>query len=412
MDRKSFFKSIFPSFTFSNNTDIPKKFGKSYWYQLPGFNNGNQNFLKDFQEIPELNAIINIRARARASWRLKIVDKKTKKEVNQGQDQIKLLKSPNWFQGGGEFWKQSSLFHDIYGNEYLYLLTPLGMSRNYKGLFTLDPSRVVIIYKPTDGSAELFFLDPTGEALMYKYRLTVGSNYDLQRENIIHLNDNRVDPKEILKGTSKLKALKDPLNNIRAAYRKRGIVLNMPIGILTNGISDALGQAVPMDDDEKKDVQYDLRAHGPVPIITNLAVKYNTMEINARRLGLFEEVTEDTGRICDSYGVPFKLLSQLKGNTLNSSGSELRESIKQMYEETTIPESNELIDALNMFFGNDSKSWELQASFAHLPIFAEDVKTRAETINIMITALNTAFQSEAISIQTYKNELAKLGLES
>ena len=59
-----FFKSFFSS-RFN-----PEKYGNAYFFSVNSEGNistGEANPLKEFLEIPELNAIINIRARAMAS---------------------------------------------------------------------------------------------------------------------------------------------------------------------------------------------------------------------------------------------------------------------------------------------------------------------------------------------------------
>ena len=315
---------------------------------------------------------------------------------------VRILRAPNWFQGQGEFWRQTSLFHDIWGNEYMYFLRPFGMANSYKGLFTINPENVEIEYK----SETEFFMDESGEAVKYFYVTDDGKRMPLDKENIIHLNDNRVQKKNLLKGTSKIESLRGPLENIRLAYKKRNIVLKTPIGILSNGQSDAIGQAVPMDPTEKEKAQTRLEIRGPNPIITNLAVKYDSMDIDSRKMGLFEETKEDTLKICDAYGVPYEMLAAQKGVTY----ANLKEAKKQFYEETIIPDAQEKVDALNLFLGTDSRTWHITASFAHLPVFAEDIKNRAVSLKQMIEALSKALADGAITLVQYKIELQKFGI--
>jgi len=408
MTRKEFFKNIFSS---SSKTE---KWGNSYFYPLNSTTNifSGNNYLKDFQEIPELNAIINIRARAISSWKLLMLSKETGKEQAANQSLIRILKTPNWFQSQREFWRQSSLFRDIYGNEYLYFLRPVGMTNTNKGLFTLDPAKVKIVYK----TKTPYFLEAIDEAVVYKYDMGNSNYLPLDKSALIHLNDNRVkgqsgmqatgDEDSFLKGTSKIASLQAALKNIRAAYTKRHISLESPIGVFSNGQSDAIGQAVPMDPDEKSEAQSKFKTRGPTPIFTSLAVKFDAIQVNARNMGLFEETREDTGRICDAFGVPYELLASQKGVTFTN----LKEAKKQMYEETIIPDAQEKIDALNQSIGAEGKSWEISGTFNHLPIFAEDLNTRAMTLNTMIDALDKLLLNNMITTEQYKKELEKFGL--
>lgn len=386
-----------------NNLIRPKKDGSNWFYPISSssINFGSFDYLKQFQEIPELNAIINIRARAISSWDLKIVSKATGKEVGNNETLVKILRNPNWFQAQSEFWRQSSLYRDIYGNEFIYFLTPTGMPNSYKGMFALDPSSIKIKY-----TGDKAYFTETDKNIEYVYVFPGGETLNLELSNTIHLNDNRVDPLNFLNGTSKMQSLAGPLENIRKAYEKRNIVLRMPVGIMSNNQDDAIGQAIPMDADEKKDVKHKIMTRGAFPIITDLNVKYNAMAINAQNMGLFEEVREDTTKICDAYGVPYEMLGSQKGVTF----SNLKEAKKQFYEETVIPDAQEKVDALNQQLGTEGKSWELQADFKHLPIFSEDVKDRAESLDKLVTALSKAYADQAITLEQYQSELKKLGL--
>jgi len=379
------------------------KLGSTEWYPVGTANKlfGTGEYLKDFLEIPELNAILNLRARAISSGIITIQSKQTGKEQAANQSLVRILRSPNWFQGQDEFWRQSSLFRDIWGNEYIYFLTPVGLATTYKGMYTLNPDQMAISYdKQTP-----YFLQMSGESVKYSYTIN-GTKIPIDKASVIHLNDNRVETNNILLGTSKLKALQPALKNIRAAYTKRNIALNMPIGILSNNQSDATGLGVPLIPGEKKEVQQALRDHGQLPIMTSMVLNYSDMTINANNMGLFDETREDTARICDAYGVPYEVLASQKGVTF----ANLKEAKKQFYEETIAPDMNERIGAINNHLDTDNKSWHIVVSFAHLPVFAEDLRQRAQTVNTMTMALNRALTDGAITIDQYQTELKKFNI--
>jgi len=364
---------------------------------------GNANqYLLDFLQIPELNAVLNIRARAMASGKTDAISKVSGSPANANQSLVRVLRNPNWFQGSKEFWRQSSLFRDIFGNEFIYFLTPLGMPLSFKGMFTLNPARVTIRYK-TDG---LYFMNESDEGVEYIYTFN-GVEHKLDKENLIHLNDNRVRVDKLLEGTSKIESLQPAIKNIREAYQKRNIGLHMPIGIISNDASDnALGVTTPMDAEEKDRVQERLRVRGAVPIMTSMAVKFDGMEISSQKLGLFEEVREDTGRICDAFGVPYEVLANQKGSTY----ANLKEGKKQMYEEGVIPDVHEKDSAINNHIGTESKTWEIKTDFSHLPVFSEDIRQRAISVKQMVEALSKALADEVITTDEYRAELTKLGI--
>lgn len=392
--------------TFYTPRKLPERFGGDYFYSIGSTKDifNSENYIQDFLSIPELSAILNIKARAMSSWELFIESKATGLAAPANESLVRILRSPNWFQGQSEFWKQSSLYRDIFGNEYLYFLTPVGMNNTYKGLFTLDPSKVIIEYK----GSKAFFSESTNEGVSYFYDIGDNEKILLEKEKLIHLNDNRLQSgKNFLKGTSKLKALQPALQNIKAAYQKRNIVLNMPVGIISNNQGDATGYAIPLNPEEKKNAQEQIRNRGGLPFITGLSVNYSDMNVNSNSLGLFEETKEDTAKICDAFGVPYEVLASQKGTTFTN----LKEAKKQMYEESVIPDAEEKIDALNLALGTDKKSWHVIAKWSHLPVFSEDVKQRAISLKQTVEALNTAIQAGIITQDQAKEELKRYGID-
>jgi HK97 family phage portal protein len=392
---KEFYKNLFTP------TNPPKQNDNgSYWYPIGSLSDfSDTKYLQQFLMVPELNSIINLRARSIANWKLELISKATGLPAKNNESIVRILNKPNFFQSQVEFWRQSELFRAIYANEYIYFLTPAGMSSTYKGMFTLDPAKVKIEYKPEG----YYFHDSTGENVKYWY-IDGENKIELEKKNLIHLNDNRVTPDNILKGTSKLSSLQPNIQNIISAYEKRNIMLNMPIGVMTNTSGDSFGQAMPMDEKEMLSTTNSLKRKGSHPILTNLAVKYESITNSPTSMGLFEETREDTAKICDAYGIPYELLSSQKGTTFTN----LKEAKKQMYEDSIIPDANEKIGALNEMFAG--KSFEVSGTFKHLAVFAEDQKQRSISFKQMVEALSKALADNAITIEEYKIEMNKFNI--
>ena len=185
----------------------------------------------------------------------------------------------------------------------------------------------------------------------------------------------------------------------------------MPVGILSNNNpSDAQGITMPLDAEEKSEAMIQLKQRGALPILTNMALNYNSMAINAEQMGLFQEIRADLERVCDEFGVPYELLASEKGNRFASNQNTAE---KWFYENTVIPDTDERISALNHFFEKKNRgamTWELKASFDHLPVFQENVKERSQSLNTLTMALNRAFTDGAITIQQYQDELKKFAI--
>jgi HK97 family phage portal protein len=372
----------------------------------------SKNYSKDFKEVPEVNAVISLKARAFSSMKLQVVSKETGKQVNNNEPLVKVLRNPNYYQSQKEFLYQTKVFQEVYGNEFIYPLAPSGLSTNYKGLFSLPPDLVEIEY-PSRQPA--FYLSEDFIAGI-KYKATFGtSTKTFVPKELIHINSINITQREDswLNGVSPLAALQGPIANIRASYEARNVLIERrgALGILSNGSVDVTGGAVPIDPKEKTELQSQLRRYGLTKdqyqfIITNLNLKWQQMAIDADKLQLHEETRESLTRICDVYGVPFELMGNQKGVTFDNK----KQAIRSLYQETIIPEAQEWVDTLNSFFGTEGKSWHIVATFDHLPIFAENIKERAASIATITTALSKAYQDGAITIAQYQAELAKLNV--
>lgn len=376
-------------------------------------------YLKDFIEIPELNAVINYKARAHSRVKFDIISKQTGKPVSNSESIIKVLRKPNWFQTTEEWLYQAELYKSIFGNEYHYFLSPVGMGKTIKAIYTLPPQHMFI--KCTD---QFFFLNSDiPEGVEYFFSLPDGEkHYPIEPNELLHLNNNRVSyvpdkhlhTKEMrtnyLYGTSKLASLTPALTNLRQAHEGRYTLRSLPAGILSNTAKDQAG-AVPMLPEEKKGLHENMKKYGVSVdknqlIITGLSLKLNETIVDIKKLMLYEETEEDTAAICDMFGVPFELVGSKTGITYENK----KYAERQLYEDTIIPESAERIQALNNKLGTDSKSWEIVGTFDHLPIFQENQVERSQVLEKIVNALNKALQDGAIDIEIYKKELLKLGI--
>jgi phage portal protein BeeE len=342
----------------------------------------DKSALTDFLEIPELNAILNIKANMAANGIRQVLNKADNKPAKNYDPNVRILRNPNWFQTEKELRKQANLFKYIFGNKYLYFLKPFGRN-TVSAMFALPPNLV--------GIQELKEIPFFSAESLYNYYLLVNNKeIDLENENIIHLNDNNVkfDAQQsgnFLKGTSKQAALQTPLKNIRGAYEARNklITNHGALGILTNDSKNADLGTVNLDTQEKADLQNDFRQYGITKnqwhvILTNMSLKWQQMSMNTKDLMLFEEVIEDTTKICDAHGIPYELLAKVKNDTFTNKAA----AEKAAYQNTIIPESEEEDEALNKFFETDTKSWYIKTTFDHLPIFQDDVKEKATSNNI------------------------------
>lgn len=404
-------KSLLQGFIRFTPMNPPQREG-SYFYPVYG---GAHTFddlqlLKDYQQIPEVSAIVNMKARAFSKMQIRQVSKTTGEDQKKYEDNIKVLRSPNYFQSLNEFMMQTKTFRELFGNEYIYLNYPYGFSPlSSKAMFTLPPN--LMTTKTPDKRPFYMTLEPDIE-----YEFLWGSDkYPINKEALIHLNSNRVEmmPKNWVEGESWLSYQRAVINNIRSAYEARGFLIENrgAMGILTNAGKDQAG-TIPMDQKEKDDLRTKLSTYthekNKVPwILTSLALNWKQISIDdPSKLGLFEEVKTDFYKLCDAAGTPPELFGSDKGTTFENQ----KWAERRLYENTIIPEAEEWIGALNAAFETDKRSWSIIGSFQHLNIFQENLKERGYALNLLSQGLHNMYSDTAISLQDYQNELRRAGL--
>lgn len=392
----------------------PTRWGSSWFYPFWGSSPTWQDVdvLDAFNTVPEINAAINLKARAHSNGIYKHVDK----DGNEVDDDLnKVLKTPNWFQAQPEWIRQSVLFHELYGNEFQFLFFPVGMPQKVTRIFTLPPNLVTVEYKE---KTPFFLFKDAPENISYVLTYDGGSQKTIDADQVIHLNDNRVTlkspiDKELLAGESKLKPLKAVINNIKMAYESRGVILKYrgALGILSNAGKDGTGSPLPIEPGERERLQTEYRKYGGLEdqfnlIISDSNLKWQQMGANPDRLGLFEEIEKDFDKILDAFGIPPEMFASKEGSTYENQ----KQAEKGLYLRTIIPEANERASALTakLLAGTTDR---IAVDFSHLPMFQSDLNEHGAALKVIIEALSKAFMDGAISMQQYRAELIKYGIE-
>lgn len=391
-----------------------KQSNGSWWYS---FGAGKYNpykaieNLEAFQQVPELNAVINWKASAWRNAKINLVNIETGDIIKEDLD---IFKFPNYHQGYGEFMRQTKLFHEIFGDEFIYLRSS-SFSRNIpiekiKSIVPIPPNLVTI-----HSGLKPFWQEKDYDDVYYRIKWN-GMRHKIDLRDILHFNDNRVDVTgnkqniengEVYRGESKIQSLLAPVNNIKASYGTRGTNLKEsgPRGILSNGTSDDMGVTIPLDPKEKKDIQEQLSGYGSQEgqnrhVITNQNLRWQPMSFPTAHLKAFEEVTEDHKRICDAFGLKIDIFSREKGSTYENQ----KQAEKEAYSNTILPEFREWIDGWNnkLVLPTGTK---LTGSFSHLPIFSEDLSQTATATKNIVDALDKALVSGAITLEEYQEVL-------
>lgn len=381
---------------------IPIDFGNDFLSSALGIN--DSKYLEYYLTIPELQAVVNYRAKCFGSMKVKL-RKKDGADVEKHAI-LDLLNQPNILQSFSEFARQFSIYRDTAGNGFIYTLFGTSIEKT-QALWNISPYGSEIEINKT---AQLHKVTDYKEIIKaYKF-LTDNKQIEVTPEEVIHFADNLViDPKKLdLKGRSKLQPLTQTLENIKTAYESRGIILgNSPLGMITNDSTDAVG-TVPLDPKEKKEVQDQMKGYGTSKgkysyLISSAKLKWQSMSVSITEQH-FKEVTEDMRTICNAFAFPPDLL------LANSTYENIKEAKKQLYQDSIIPEANDWLSGLSSAFGLMESNLELHADFTHIAALQDDFEKKTRMWNVATMALNKALADQAITVEEYKATLEKIGM--
>lgn len=364
-----------------------------------GLNAQDQKFLELYLGVPELQAIINYRGRVFAGMRVKAVDKEgNEKDI----PQLDLFAQPNPLQNFKEFAMQYHVLRDVFGNDFIH------------PVFGTDPKMTQALWNMPPMNAEVIpvsdklipFNMTKKEEIIKRYDFEYNdSTISYEPGEIIHYNDNQVlyDADEWMLGDSKIRPLVQSCENIKLAYEARGVLIqNSALGILTNESKDGIG-TTPLETKDKEQLQKDYRKYGLKlnkwqMIITNAALKWQSMATDVGKLKLFEEVDADFRSIANAYAFPPEILQT------DSTYENKEKAITQLYEDAIIPEADEFLQGLRNFLELD---FELRADFSHIPQLQVNLAERSKSIQLAALGLSKARESNLIQEKEAQEQFNK-----
>ena len=166
------------------------------------------------------------------------------------------------------------------------------------------------------------------------------------------------------------------LSNIKIAY-ERNVIRRERGMIISSADVDGMTGSMPMDDDEKKEVQADLKTNYGFRegqsqfMVTRHNINVHNIDQDVRKLGLLNEISSDAMVVSERYGVP-EVLTKLymKGATFENQESAER----RMYQNTTIPEENDRWEDINNWLKCRDFGFEYAPTFDHIPVLQENKK--------------------------------------
>lgn len=384
----SFFQTIQAAFTdLVNNDDrvinqVRSEFLGNYqlWGKKEAVWIDMSNKFQLYIQIPELRAVIDKRASMMMTNKPVMKDKDG--NVVEKHWLIDLIKNPNATQSWQDVIFTLAVQDGIYSNAFAY--SPK-LSFDVRKIIVPLPTDHVII--DTNGK-RLNAMDIDGLIDKYRFRYDDGKVENVAIEDMLYIMTS--DGINIINPKSRLEGLQLPLSNIMASYKKRNVLLEnlSSPGVLSGGKTD-IGGAIPLTVEERHELQRSfIKRHKNEIIVTETPVTWSPMSFPTKDLMLFEEVKEDFLKVIDAYGLNMNIFSSTEGSTF----SNVRDSIRMVYTDTIIPETETLYQSIISFYGLDKEGYSLHADFSHLPVLQTDEsvknsadKTKVESWTLMLS---------------------------
>lgn len=339
-----------------------------------------------YQELPELQAVVNRYAKMVASAN-PIVKDKDGNIVEKGHWIFDLIDRPNAMQSWGNMMYMVAINKAVTNNAMIYAPKMTFGSRQL--LLPLAFNNVQII--PTGKT--LRQTDKSGFIKEFKIPKDATGTYESYLpEEIVYFAE--PDGINLFNTVSKIDGLKYPLSNIALQYKKRNVLLKnlFALGILSMENSDGMS-AIPLDPKEKEELRKDLmKRNDGMPVITDKPAKWDSMSFPTKDLMLYEELGADMIAIIDAYGLNqhmFGANSESRGSTF----SNVEAGEKQAYNATVIPDTEIMYDEITKQLKLDKDGLYLCPSFDHISSLQDDMNKSAQAL------LNRSQALEKISAQ-------------
>lgn len=326
-----------------------------------------------YKEIPELQAVINRYSKMVASANPIVCDKDGNPIDPNGHWIFDVIDRPNAMQTWGNLMYMVAVNKCVTNNALVY--APKGTLGNTQNLTPLAWNNIKVVatgksLRQTDmnGFIQKFEIPENDKGMFGNF---------LPNE-VIYITE--PDGINLFDTCSKLDALKYPLSNIAAGYKKRNVLLTnlFALGILSMERQDGVS-FVPLGDAQKKQMTKDIMDRNDgLPVITDKPMKWDPMSFPTKELMLFEEMTADKVALIDAFGLNQNMFgsSESKGSTF--SNVEMGE--KQAYNSTIIPDTEIIYDEFTKQMKLDKSGLFLRPSFEHISVLKADEGKAAEAM--------------------------------
>jgi hypothetical protein len=245
----------------------------------------------------------------------------------------------------------------------------------------------------------------TEEALTAQYTVTIlGRSFKLAANQVMILEDSfhQDENKGFLLPKSRLVGLDMAVSNLCAAMEADNVLLKKkgPLGFISHdagAVKDSTAGYVPMDKEEKDELQEELKHYGMSWsqfqfAISKTAVKWNPMSFDVKGLGTKETILASARAICQRYGFPYVLFEDSDATYSNQASAH-----KKLYDDVVLPANARDMKKYDKFFLAKENNCCLKCDYSHLGVFQEDELNRGKARAANATGLQIEYMNDIIT---------------
>lgn len=412
--------NAFKSLTSSHNI-LPDSYrGGGFWMfnQPPGGIDVHFDYtdilsaLRAYTRCPAVAAVINRKTQAYVNGKTWILNKNGKAKGKEATGEIAskirtLINKPNPIQSWKQFEGQQYIYQQVGGYVVVLPLKPVGFGNiEAKSMWNVPPWMLEIVEKKKVDLTAVKSVKDLIESVTLVWKNT---RTPLPLDDIYIFKDFTPSIDSLVFPESRIKVLKQPINNIIGALESRAVLIESrgPMYVISSNESDESGN-IAIASAEKEELlnefkaRYGLTRKQSTAIITNSNIKVSSVGFPTKDLLLFEEIEDDTMQICDGYNYPYRLLSSSKVNSLG--GSDIKAYKSLLYQDAILPEAESMYEQWNQFFETDKYGLIIDKDFTHVSALQEDQDKQANARLKRNQAALIEFQNNLLTLNRW-NEL-------
>jgi hypothetical protein len=318
----------------------------------------------------------------------------------------KRFKAPNPLQSWEQFRGQQVVYKRVFGFCPVLPIVPTGFTPdNVVAMINLPPWMFDVV--PADN---FNLLSSSLQDMIKHYTLTIfGETIKLQPEWVIILEDSFMQDEnsKFLLPQSRLVGLDMAISNICAAMEADNVLLRKrgPLGFISHeNTKDAIGH-IPMEPDDKKELQDDLQKYGLslsqfLYVISKAPARWNPMSYDTKQLGTKETVVAGEEAICHRFGFPYILYKESDATFANGA-----QAATAVYFNNVIPNAKKDASKYNMFFRAEENASKIVFCYDDVPFLQDDVKTAAEARKAQNESHLMEYDNNLITLNQWREKM-------